>query len=326
MTIRKFIQPVSLAFTLGLIALGFSGAQAREIGPYPHSRVTLVTDAKPGDRDDLLLRDFAKFLGSAMGLTFEVKNMVGAGGATAMAYVAKAPPDGSVFYATTPTYIQTSIMSKPEIGYDALEPIANVFQDPEVIFTRADSPSKTLKEAFEQARKDSGKSKWGAGASPLERGALEQIARKENLKVTVVPNTDRANIMANVLKGTFEIGIGEVHELEALLQAGKIRILATLTHNRLPFLPNVPTTQEQGVNVIVRKFRGLAGPRGIPSSAIIRIESGLTHVLETEAYRSAYSKSSLLPAYMIRAELNNFIADFASELIVSMKELGLIKK
>ena len=323
MTIRKFIQPLSLAFALGLAAVGLSDAQARIIGPYPHSRVTLVTDAKPGDRDDLLLRDFAKFLGSAMGVSFEVENM---GGATAMAYVAKAPPDGSVFYATTPTYIQTSITSKPEIGYDALEPIANVFQDPEVIFTRADSPSKTLKEAFEQARKNYGKSKWGAGASPLERGALEQIARKENLKVTVVPNTDRADIMTNVLKGTFEIGIGEVHELEALLQTGKIRILATLTHNRLPFLSDVPTTQEQGVNVIVRKFRGLAGPRGIPSSAIVRIESGLTHVLETEAYRSAYSKSGLLPAYMVRAELNNFIADFASELTVSMKEVGLIKK
>ncbi len=326
MTFRKLIQPVSVAFALGLIAIGFSGAQARVIGPYPHSLVTLVTDAKPGERDDLLLRDFAKFLGSAMGLTFEVKNIVGAGGATAMAYVAKAPPDGSVFYATTPTYIQTSIMSKPEIGYDALEPVVNVFQDPEVIFTRADSTSKTLKEAFDLARKNSGKSKWGAGSSPLERGALEQIARKENLKITVVPIADRASLMSNVLKGTFEIGIGEVHELESLLQAGKIRILATLTHNRLPMLPDVPTTQEQGVNVIVRKFRGLAGPRGIPSSAIVRIESGLTHVLETEAYRSAYSKSGLLPAYMVRAELNNFIADFASELTGSMKELGLIKK
>lgn len=323
MIIRKFIQPLSLAFVLCLAAVGFSDAQARIIGPYPHSRVTLVTDAKPGDRDDLLLRDFAKFLGSAMGVSFEVENM---GGATAMAYVAKAPPDGSVFYATTPTYIQTSIMSKPAIGYDALEPIANVFQDPEVIFTRADSPLRSLKEAFDQARKNSGKSKWGAGTSPLERGALEQIARKENLKVTVVPNTDRANIMTNVLKGTFDIGVGEVHEVEALLQAGKIRILATLTHNRLPFLPDVPTTHEQGVNVIIRKFRGLAGPRGIPSSAIVRIESGLTHVLETEPYRSAYSKSGLLPAYMIRAELNNFIADFASELTVTMKEIGLIKK
>ena len=325
MTICKFIQPLTLAFALGLTAIGVADAQARVIGPYPHSRVTLVTEAKPGDRDDLLLRDLAKFLGSTMGVSFEVKNMAGASGAAAMAYVSKAPPDGSVFYATTPTYIQTSIMSKPEIGYDALEPIANVFQDPEVIFTRADSPSKSLKEAFEQARKNSGKSKWGAGTSPLERGALEQIARKENLKITVVPNMDRANIMSNVLKGTFEIGIGEVHEVEALLQAGKIRILATLTQNRLPSLPDVPTTHEQGVNVIVRKFRGLAGPRGIPSPAIVRIESGLTHVLETEAYRSAYSKSGLLPAYMVRAEVNNFIADFARELTVSMKEIGLIK-
>ena len=325
MTIRKFTQPLTLLFALCLIGSGVAHAQPRIIGAYPHPRVTLVTEAKPGERDDLLLRDLAKFLGLTMGVNFVVENMGDASGATAIAYVSKAPPDGSVFYATNPTYIQTSILSKPEIGYGALDPIANVFQDPEVIYTRADSPSKSLKEAFDLARKNSGKSQWGAGTSPQERAALGRIARKENLKVSVVPNVDRADIITSVLNGTFDIAIGEVQELEALLQAGKIRVLAALTQSRLPFLPSVTTAHEQGVNVVIRKFRGLAGPKGIPQLTITRIEAGLARALETEDYRGAYSKSNLLPAFMGRIETGKFMADVASELTESMKELGVIK-
>ena len=247
------------------------------------------------------------------------------GGVAALAYVSKAAPDGSVFYATSPTYILTSILLKPENGYDALDPVANIFQHPEVIFTRADSPSKTLKEAFDQARKNAGKSHWGAAACPLERAALERIARKQNLKVTVVSNMDRVDIIANVLNGSIEIAIGEVQAVEALLQAGKIRNLAALTQNRLPFLPNVPTTHEQGVTVIVRKFRGLAGPKGIPPLTTTRIGAGLARLLEAEDYRDAYSKSNLRPAYMGPSDTGKFIANFAVELTESMSELRELK-
>ena len=37
----------------------------------------------------------------------------GGSGAKAMAQLASAKPDGGMFYATTPTFIYTSLMSKP---------------------------------------------------------------------------------------------------------------------------------------------------------------------------------------------------------------------
>lgn len=73
-----------------------------------------------------------------------------------MARVAQAPADGSVLYATTPTYIQTTLLSKPPYGYDSLMPVVNVFFDPEVIYTRAESPHKTLAKAIAHARSNPG--------------------------------------------------------------------------------------------------------------------------------------------------------------------------
>jgi putative tricarboxylic transport membrane protein len=39
-----------------------------------------------------------------------------------------------------------------------------------------------------------------------------------------------------------------------------VRILAVFSDKRMALLPQVPTAREQGVDVVVRKFRGLAAP------------------------------------------------------------------
>src|SRR5262245_28376369 len=69
---------------------------------YPHSTVTLVTHSSPGSGSDVFLREMIKYLGPEMGVNFVVENIRGGGGAGAVARVAKAPGDGSMFYATTP--------------------------------------------------------------------------------------------------------------------------------------------------------------------------------------------------------------------------------
>src|SRR3990172_13186324 len=123
------------AFRRGVLAaaavvLAFSapaGAQSK----YPVSTVTLVTHSSPGGGSDVFLREMIKYLAPVMGVNFVVENVRGGGGAPAVARVAKAPADGSVFYATTPTYIQTTLMSKTEFGYDSLDPVVTVFLDPD---------------------------------------------------------------------------------------------------------------------------------------------------------------------------------------------------
>ena len=75
----------------------------------PNKVVTLVTHSSPGGGSDVFLREMSKYLGKYIGATFIVENVQGGSGAKAMARVATAPADGSVFYATTPTYIYTSL-------------------------------------------------------------------------------------------------------------------------------------------------------------------------------------------------------------------------
>lgn len=127
-----------------LLVAAMLGEARAQPAAYPHRIVTLVTHSSPGGGSDVFLREMSKTLGKYIGATFVVENVQGGSGARAMARVAGSKPDGSILYATTPTYVFTSMMSKPSSTYRDLEPLVNVFTDAEVVFTRADGPFGTL--------------------------------------------------------------------------------------------------------------------------------------------------------------------------------------
>ncbi len=314
-----------LLATLGGVLFATAVAQAQP-ADYPVSRVTLVTHSSPGGGTDVFLRDLTKQLSTVMKTSFAVENIRGGSGATAVAAVAKGAPDGSIFYGTTPTYIQTTLLSKPPVGYDGLDPIVIVFLDPEILYTRAESPYKSLTDVITFAKANPGKSRWGASnPASLERIAMERLARAAGVKVPIVSHEGGGDQMIGVLNGTYDIGIGEMQEIQGQLEAGKIRLLATLSETRLQGLPQLPTAKEQGFNVVVRKFRGLAGPKGVPDNVAKAWEEAIRKVIALPAYKAEYTREHLTPIVMGREAARKFTAEVAAETTESFKELGLVK-
>lgn len=310
----------------GLVTLGLLSTASFAQTPYPQSRVALVTHSSPGGGTDVFLRELTKYLGPLMKTNFAVENIRGGSGATAVAHVAAGAPNGAILYGTTPTYIQTTLMSKPAVGYDGLDPIVIVFIDPEVIYTRTDSPFKTLADVINHAKANPGKSRWGASnPASLERLAMEKLARSTGVRAPIISHEGGGDQMIGILNGTYDIGIGEIQELRGQLDAGKIRLLATLSESRLEGLPNLPTAKEQGFNVVVKKFRGLAAPKGMSDELAKTWEDNIRKVLANPAYKAEYTKEHLIPAVMGRAEARQFTADFARDVTASFKEMGLMK-
>jgi putative tricarboxylic transport membrane protein len=291
---------------------------------YPVSTVTLVTHSSPGGGSDVFLRQLAKALGPEMGVTFVVENIRGGSSARAVAKVAQSPADGSVLYATTPTYIQTSLLSKPEFGYESLDPVAVVFYDPEVLFTRAQAPYKTLGDAIAAAK--GGRGKWGA-ANPgsLERIALERMNRVTQARAAIVSHEGGGDLMINVLNGTLDMGVGEIEELRSQIDAGQVRLLGVLTDKRLAEFPDLPTAREQGVDVAVTKFRGLAGPKGAPPEIGQMWEAALRRVLADSEYKKLYAENSLIPTLMGQEAARTFTKQFADEVTREFRDLGIIR-
>jgi tripartite-type tricarboxylate transporter receptor subunit TctC len=119
---------MSAAFAVTASAAPAAPAAVQPLA-YPQKIVTLVTHSSPGSGSDVFLREMVKFLQRYIAANFIIENIEGGSGAKAVSRVANAKPDGSMFYAATPTYILTSLMSRPANTFRDLEPVVNFFTD-----------------------------------------------------------------------------------------------------------------------------------------------------------------------------------------------------
>ena len=292
--------------------------------PNRTSVVTLVTHSSPGGGSDVFLRSMAPHLSRIMNTTMIVENVEGGSGAKAMAMLARAKPDGAEFYATTPTFIYTSLMSKTAATYHDLEPLVNIFYDPEVLFTASDSPYKTLNDVVEHAR--GGHGRWGA-ANPasLERQTMERLKQKAGVTPAIATFEGGGDMLINVLNHTLDMGVGELQEMRGQLDAGKIRLLAVVGDDRLHQFPDLQTVKEQGIDLSVRKFRGLAGPKGLPADVVARWEMAVRTLLDDPEYKKLYLEDGLQPGFMAHEEYVAFMNQFGNETAAFLKESGVIR-
>lgn len=299
---------------------------ATVLAEYPVKNVKLITHSSPGGGTDRFLRQAVGYLGPIMGVNFVVENVRGGSGAKAMAALAPAPADGSTFYGSTPTYINTSLLSKPEYTYKDLEPVVCVFLDPMVAYTAADSPFKTLKDAVEYARENPGKATWGTGtATELGTEIIQRLKRIADVgDVNVVSFEGGGDLMLNVLSGRLNFGMGEPGEILSQLQDGKLRILATFTDERVKGL-GVPTAKEQGYDVVLTKFRGIVGPKGLPDNVVMAWEDAIPKLLALPEYKKIYEGDYLIPNFMPQKEFIPYVNKRAADIEAYFKEIGIIK-
>jgi tripartite-type tricarboxylate transporter receptor subunit TctC len=300
--------------------LAVPAAQTR----YPKSVVMLATHSSPGGGSDVFLREMAPHLARVMGVRIIVDNLAGGSGAKAMAVLSKAKPDGGMFYATTPTFVYTSLLSKPAASFRDLEPIVNIFYDPEVLYTATNSAFATLEQVIERAR--TGKGRWGA-ANPasLERQVMERLKQKTRVTPVVATFEGGGDMLINVLNHTLDMGIGELQEIRAQLDAGRVRLLAVAGDARLAQYPDVKTVKEHGIDLSVRKFRGIAGPKGTPPGVIAAWEAAIPKLLADPAYKKIYAKNNLLPGFIPHADYVTFMGEFGRQTEAFLKESGVIR-
>ncbi|HDZ73161.1 MAG TPA: tripartite tricarboxylate transporter substrate binding protein [Aurantimonas coralicida] len=317
---RKIATGFAVAASLAAFALP---ASAQE---YPFDSVVLTTHSSPGGGTDVFLREMTRYLGKYLGTSFVVENVRGGSGAKAMADIATAPADGARFYGTTPTFINTSLLSKPEYTFRDMSGVANVFLDPQIVFVRADSPFTDLKQVVEASKEGAAAVKFGVTTpGSLDRQVMEQFKSITGAQGPVVTHDGGGELLISVLNGTVDLGIGEVQELAAQIEAGEVRVITTYTEERLDNMPDVPTATEHGIDLVVNKFRGIAGPKNLPEETYAAWETAIQEVLQDPEFKEWYEAQSLVPFYLGHVEYDKFLADFATEQEEFLKTYGIIQ-
>ncbi len=76
---------------------------------------------------------------------------------------------------------------------------------------------------------------------------------------------------------------------------------------------------------MVRKFRGIAGPKGLPAEIISHWERAIEAVLENPGYQAVYEADNLRPDYLDHDQYIFFIDDFVMETESFLRGAGIIR-
>ncbi|HBB16651.1 MAG TPA: tripartite tricarboxylate transporter substrate binding protein, partial [Syntrophus sp. (in: bacteria)] len=225
-----------------------------------------------------------------------------------------------------PTYLQTPLLGKTARSYRDTTAVARVFIDPMILYVKYDSRFKSAKDIIDDAKKNPGKQRWG-GATPgsVEHMIGHQIQKVAKIEVVPVTFEGGGDLLVAVLGGHVDLGLGEPGEVMGQVEGKKVRILACFTDKRLDLLPEVPTMKELGHNVVVEKFRGIVGPKGLPAEVLTWWETKIQQVLKDAKYKKYYESVNLLPAFLGSKDYTANVEKENTRLTAYLKEIGLLK-
>ncbi|MDI7258511.1 MAG: tripartite tricarboxylate transporter substrate binding protein [Thermodesulfobacteriota bacterium] len=319
------MRRISILLLSLFVSVAFLSSLA--LAAYPTKPIVLVAHTTPGGGTDVLLRILAKHLEPYAGTSFVIENRPGGGGAVALNYVSTARPDGYLLLGVTPTYLQTHLLGKTARSYKDTTAVTRIFIDPMILYVRSESPYKSAKEIIEDAKKNPGKQRWGGATVGSVEHMIGYHAQKA-AKIDIVPVTFEGggDLLIAVLGGHVDLGLGEPGEVMGQVEAKKVRILANFTPGRLDQFPDVPSMKELGYDIVVEKFRGIVGPKGLPPEVLKYWEEKIQLVLKDPKYKKYYESVNLVPSFMGHKAYTEYIEKKNAELTEYLKEIGLLKK
>jgi tripartite-type tricarboxylate transporter receptor subunit TctC len=289
--------PVALAWFVVVAAL-LAPAQAQD--GYPSRPITLVVPVPPGGASDFIARTVGQKLSDALGQPVVISNRGGASGTIASDNVAKSPPDGYTLLVSSITTHGVGPLINTNAPYDSLKDFTSVAflaDFPLVMTINAGHPMKSVAEVIAYAKANPGKLTFassGNGGAPHLAGELFQIVT--GTKMLHVPYRGSAPAVIDVGGGRVDIMFDGAASLLAMIQAGKVRPLATLGSARLPILADVPTFEEVGIKgVDVSLWFGMSGPAGMPAPVLQRLNTEIGKLLQMPDVKETFGRQGAVP-------------------------------
>lgn len=303
----------------GLTAVLVLVAGAAAAAEFPARPVQLMVAYPAGGGTDVAARIVAAIAEKHLGQTIVVVNRGGAGGQVGWTDMARARPDGYYMGFINLPALNTVILDperKAAFKADAFIPVINQVLDPGIIWLKADSPYKTLKDLVAAARKNPNKISAGTTGilsdDHLAILMLEEAAPGALFRIVHLDGG--APQVTAILGGHLDVAFDNVGAVVRRIKTGEIRALAVLDTQRSRFLPDVPTTVELGFkSVISSSTRGIAVPKGTPPAVIKKIETTFKKAMDDPDHIKKMEEAGLGLKIMVGEEYAKYYRDLHAQ-------------
>jgi len=254
-----------------LAALAFALPADAQV--WPTKTVKMIVPFGAGSTPDIIARlvtDYAqqKFPQQP----FVVENHAGASGNTGTDMVAKAEPDGATIGISIggPLAINQILFGK--LPYDPRTDLALVTMlvtQPSALAINTSLNVSNVQELIALLKANPGKYNFGSiGNGSLSHLAMEAVALKSGTRMVHIPYASSPQAVTALIRNDVQMACLPAISITPQLASGQIKIIAISTARRSPFLPDVPTLKEQGIDVEADAWTGLIAPGRTPKPIV----------------------------------------------------------
>lgn len=243
---------------------------------WPNRGLRIIVPFAAGGLADLLARPLAARLQVVLGQPVVVENRAGAGGNIAADAVAKAAPDGYTWLLGSIGPLAANQFLFASMPYDtrtAFAPTSLLINTPKVIVVNRARPWQSLAQLLDAARAQPDTIRSGsAGNGSSLHLALELLKQQSGARIIHVPYRGAAPAVTDLLAGNIDMMVDNLPNILPQIREGNVRALAVATPQRLPQLPDVPTTAEAGLpGFRFGTWFGLVAPARTPPEIVTRM-------------------------------------------------------
>ncbi len=283
---------------------------------YPNRAVKIVVCVPAGGGVDTVTRIVADKLRQRLGQPFIVENRTGLSGSIGAEAVASAEPDGYTLLASQPAPLTVNVLLYKKLNYDpsALVPVAVMTTIPNTLTVRPDFPAKTIQEFIAYARAHPNTLNYASqGTGTTSHLTAELFSSKTGIKMQHVPYRGTAPAITDLISSHVDLMFAELASAIHLHEAGKARILAVATKERMPVLPDIPTFIEAGVpDFISDTWNAISAPPKTPPAIVAKLNAAIVDILKMPDVQDRLKKLNATPEAMTPAKAAAFVkADMA---------------
>src|SRR3954463_3264457 len=292
----------NMKIVIALLALFVTGLPASAQGTvqdWPTKPVKIVVPFGPGSTPDVVARLIADHLQKKLGQPFIIDNKPGASGNIGTDAVAKAAPDGTTIGVSIggPLAINTLLFSK--LPYDPktdIAPITQLVTQPSALAVNSSVMVNSAGDLVALLKREGGKYNFGSiGNGSLSHLAMEAIALASGTRMVHIPYASSPAAMTAIIRGDVQMGCLPAIAVTPHAGSGSIKILAVSTAKRSPYLPDIPTLKEAGIDVDADAWMGMIAPAHTPEALVAKIQREVVEAIGTAAVREKLAAQLMEP-------------------------------
>jgi tripartite-type tricarboxylate transporter receptor subunit TctC len=282
---------IATAFLLAFTA----AAHAEE---WPTRPITLVVPFAAGGGVDVSARLQAQHMGELLGQTIVIENVGAAAGTTGSLRVARAAPDGyTMLIGNSGTHAFSQSLSKkpPYNSLTEFEPVGVVSDSPRILIARKDLPANNLQEFIAYVKANQSKVQFGsAGVGAGTHLPCVLLNMAIGVEVTHVPYRGAGPVMQDLIGGRLDYMCDTIQTGAQQAKAGAVKGIAVMAEKRVPIIPDLATTGEQGLpGVEASVWNAFFLPKGTPEPIVRKLNKAMRDMLDNQPVRARLEELGL---------------------------------